>query len=121
MQLRTAIWFALPSFVLPACDSPTEPDTAGHTVADLAFTSDREGNEDIYVLALHDGTIRNLTNHPAADTDPDWSPDGSRLAFTSVRDGNEEIYSMRPDGSGMQRLTTSPANDRFPRWRPRER
>ncbi len=46
-----------------------------------------------------------LTNHPATDGTPSWSPDGSRIAFTSNRDGKSEIYLMNPDGSGVTRLT----------------
>ena len=38
--------------------------------------------------------LRNLTNDPARDFSPSWSPDGRHIAFVSDRDGNEEIYVM---------------------------
>ena len=50
---------------------------------------------------------RNLTNNPADDLFPVWSPDGSRIAFLSSRGGNRaNIYVMNADGSGVRRLTT---------------
>jgi Tol biopolymer transport system component len=51
----------------------------------------------------------NLTNNPADDGVPSWSPDGRRIAFVSNRDGNLEIYVMNADGSGVTRLTNNPA------------
>jgi TolB protein len=58
----------------------------------------------------------NLTNNPAIDLDPRWSPDGSRIAFSSDRDGNSEVYMMNADGSGQTRLTDDPAHDDQPAW-----
>ena len=57
-----------------------------------------------------DGTDRvRLTDHPAEDFDPVWSPDGTMIAFRSHRDGNEEIYVMAADGSGQRNVTMNPA------------
>ena len=36
----------------------------------------------------------NLTNNPADDEYPSWSPDGNKIAFASKRDGNSEVYIM---------------------------
>ena len=46
-----------------------------------------------------------LTDNPAIDTYPRWSPDG-RIIFNSTRDRQGEIYVMDSDGSRVTRLTT---------------
>jgi len=48
----------------------------------------------------------NLTNNPAQDEWPAWSPDGSKILFLSASDGRGEIYVMNADGSGVTQLTT---------------
>ena len=60
----------------------------------------------------------NLTQHPASDSHPSWSPDGRKLAFVSRRDGNSEIYVMNADGSGLRNVTRTPSNDLDPAWSP---
>ena len=64
------------------------------------------------------GAIRRLTNHPAGDGHPSWSPDGRHIAFASDRDGNVEIYVMGSDGSNPRRLTNHSAGDGHPSWSP---
>ena len=43
---------------------------------------------DLYLLDLHDGSIRNLTNDPWFSQAPSWSPDGNSIIFMSTRGGN---------------------------------
>ncbi|MFL6473372.1 MAG: TolB family protein [Nitrososphaeraceae archaeon] len=91
---------------------------SGEDGTKLAFTSDRDGNWEIYVMNAQDGSNQtNLTMNPATDEFPSWSPDGTKLAFTSDRDGNHEIYVMNAqDGSNQTRLTDNADSDEFPAW-----
>src|SRR5918911_4964518 len=52
------------------------------------------------------------------DTEPEWSPDGTRIAFVTYRDGDADIYAVAPDGSGARNLTFSYTYDVDPAWSP---
>ena len=54
----------------------------------IAFTSSRDGDVEIYLMNPDGTGQRRLTNSPGSDSQPSWSPDGTRIAFTSLRDGN---------------------------------
>ena len=63
--------------------------------------------------------LRRLTNHPAGDSSPTWSPSGSQIAFTSDRTGKAQIYVMNSaDGSGVRRLTVNESEADRPTWSP---
>ena len=84
----------------------------------IAFTSERDGNSEIYIMNADGSDPRRLTDNPAYDGWPTWSPDGSQIAFMSKRSGNPDIYVMDADGSNIQQLTTHSANDIWPDWSP---
>src|ERR1043166_833663 len=80
----------------------------------IAFTSNRDGVRNIYVMNADGTNVVRLSNEQSSENSPTWSPDGSRLLFESNRDGNPEIYVMNSDGSGQKRITFNPTTDGGP-------
>ena len=58
----------------------------------IAFTSNRDGNLEIYTQSI-DGPAINVSRHEAIDNFPAWTPDG-RIGFVSNRDGGFDLYSI---------------------------
>lgn len=92
--------------------------TQANSLSKIAFTSDRDGNLEIYLMDVDGGGQIRLTENAGENFMPAWSPDGRRLAFVSTRDGNAEIYVMNSDGTGQTRLTNNSAGDLAPAWNP---
>lgn len=59
-----------------------------------------------------------ITNNNAADTDPNGSPDRTRIAFTSNRGGNTDLWIMNADGSNPKQLTDGQGQNTQPAWSP---
>jgi TolB protein len=68
-------------------------------------------NQDIFILNVETGELRNLTDAPGSDLRPAWSPDGTQIGFMSSRYstlfGNTrfDLYLVNADGSNLRRLT----------------
>jgi hypothetical protein len=96
--------------------SPTSDTSKGR----IAFTSNRDGNLDIYVMDADGRNARRLTNDQDTDRFPAWSPDGNHIGFASNRDDNWEIYKTNAEGERGTNLTNNPAmedaNDAPPSW-----
>ena len=68
---------------------------------EIVFTSNRDGDFEIYVMSTDGTGVTQLThNTDAFDADPVYSPDGSRIAFVSDRSSGSELHVMNTDGSG---------------------
>jgi len=115
---RVAVALASAALVTGCLSQPLAPT---HPPDQIAFSSYRNGWE-ILVMNVDSSMwdARNLTNNPADDLFPVWSPDGSRIAFLSSRGGNRaNIYVMNADGSGLRRLTTDSVFAAYPySWSP---
>jgi TolB protein len=72
----------------------------------IAFTSNRDGNPEIYVMNRDGSGLRRMTYNPAIDVTPTWSPNGNQLAWVSDRTGSPKIYIMNADGTGQRLLIT---------------
>ncbi len=92
--------------------------------SEIAFQRHFEDNWEICITAARGGNDRCITNNPAHDEFPAWSPIESesvqsKIAFESTRDnGQSVIYVMNPDGSNLQRLTAQDQTNLFPNWSP---
>jgi Tol biopolymer transport system component len=75
-------------------------------------------NNDIFIADEKCQNWVRLTNDPAYDILPAWSPDGTKIAFVSERDGNKEIYVMDSDGKNQINLSNNPGPDDEPAWSP---
>ena len=87
----------------------------------VAFSSNRNGPWDIYILNLTDGDLTQFTDTYAYDGKPSWSPDGQWLAYESYQVNNLEILIQDIDQNGPIPLTNHPGADYAPAWSPQGR
>ena len=133
MQRRYSLAYFLLAIVVASVLIPLM--VCADALAQIAFVSSRDGHIrddipipalEIYVMDADGGNQRRLTNNPASDHSPAWSPYGKHIAFVSYRDGHvdahgfttSDIYVMAADGSNPQNLTNNPSDDRQPSWSP---
>lgn len=92
----------------------------------IAFTSDRDGNDEVYAMYGDGGDQTNLTAHPAADSEPSWWLDtgnAARIAFVSDRglapgDSDLDIWDMGSNGFAPSSITDDPVDEVAPAWSP---
>ncbi len=78
----------------------------------IAFSTNRDGNYEIYVMDPDGPWLQRLTDTPGVqEKDPCWSPNGQKLAFEC---NDAEIWTMWADGTGRVRLTRG----KDPSWSP---
>ncbi len=88
------------------------------------------GNGDIYVVNTDGTGLKQLTDDPAWEESPSWSPDGSKIAWV-VGEGIDPdiapafdyqptpaVWVMNADGSGKVQLTTDRVHGDHPTWSP---
>ena len=66
---------------------------------------------DIFTVATAGGRATQLTTQPSYESDPIWSPDGTKIAFASDREGGTDIFIMDAKGGEAKRLTANSATE----------
>lgn len=81
----------------------------------------------LFVIDVQTGTSRQITSGDDwNDSDPQWSPDGTRIAFVSDRTGkafddsrNTDVWTINADGTGaLTKISDHDEADQSPRWSP---
>ena len=104
LSLSTAVFGAgVPYFSEPTL-CPTRPE--------IAFVS----GGDIWVAPAKGGEAHLLVSHPAEETRPLYSPDGTKLAFVSTRTGGGDIYILTLASGELKRLTFDDRLDQLDSW-----
>lgn len=92
----------------------------------IAFVSERDGIEDIYVMKPDGSHVRRVAVTEPVEGEmrgswvPAWSPDRTRIVFASNRDdgGSANLYVVDADGRHLRRLTKHDGFDYTPDWSP---
>ncbi len=82
----------------------------------IAYSSNLNGNWDIWVMESKGGNQIQLTSSPFDELEPCWSPDGKMIAFASNQSGNWDIWVISVDGGPKMQLTSSVVDEGGPCW-----
>ena len=103
--------------LLTNCDSLAQDSGPCERIAYTYYSSSAGVNGDVYSVCADGSDVTRLTDDPAYDGMPAWSPDGTQLAFVSDRSGAAQVYRMDADGDNVHQLTSDLQNDQ-PIWLP---
>jgi Tol biopolymer transport system component/C-terminal processing protease CtpA/Prc len=120
---RAALPLVAAVFVIPPNVAPTSARVAPATPAlsepspspdhrEIAFVS----GGDIWTVPFGGGEARLLVSHPATESRPIYSPDGTQLAFVSTRSGNGDVYVLTLATGDTRRITWDDVNDQLDGW-----
>ena len=84
----------------------------------MVYCGERNGEFDIYSIAVTGGDEKRLTTASGLDDGPEYSPDGQFIYFNSDRGGTMQIWRMRADGSRPEAVTSDGSNNWFPHLSP---
>jgi Tol biopolymer transport system component len=103
----------------PFCDA-TRMDTPGRFSPDgrqVAFTSDRSGNQQLWVANVDGSALHSVTELQDATVSlGSWSPDGRWLAFDATMGDKTQIYVVPVGGGPLTRVTDGTATEIDPEW-----
>jgi uncharacterized protein YjdB len=87
----------------------------------IAFSSNRSGSFDLYVMDADGANLRRLTMDSANEGDPVWTPDGKQIVYTTTRGTGTEIAVIPAEGGDSRQLTMNSGGNHSPTIAPDSR
>lgn len=84
----------------------------------IAFATNRDGNQEIYLMSIDGLEPTNISNNGGEDFYPRSTRSGGQIVFVSTRDGSQDVFVMNPDGTDQANLSNNAAQDTYPSWSP---
>ena len=96
-------------------DPQVSPDgtRVAFTVGDVNYDANRVVNQ-IYVVSIAGGNLKQLTDGQSSSSAPRWSPDGKKIAFTT----EGQLWTMDSDGDHKDQVTKISTGAAAPVWSP---
>lgn len=104
------------TFATEGRDAEPDVDKTGEYVVYSSTQHSRA--PDLFVKSISGLTMQRLTDDPANDRMPRFSPDNSQIAFCSNRSGNYDIYFIDANGGQPVQVTHDTAHEIHPSWSP---
>ncbi|GAB4370964.1 MAG: S9 family peptidase [Calditrichia bacterium] len=82
------------------------------------FLEEGKSNSEIYLMNIDGSDLRQLTNNPASDRHPRWSPDGKWLLFVSTRENGPQAWKLPVEGGEPFQITDISTGVSNPEWTP---
>ena len=84
----------------------------------IVFVSDRDGDNEIFVMNDDGSEQTQLTHNAVGDQFPAWSPDGTKIVFAGGSGAGTEIYVMEANGDNLTQITDNSYQDGRPAFSP---
>ncbi len=90
----------------------------GIALTSIAFSSDRDGYKELYLMDYDGMNQRPITNHKSISLAPAWAPSGTALAYVSFFGGAPGIYRVDLTTGAKEPLVTDGPLDTSPSYSP---
>lgn len=82
---------------------------------EIAYTARTGPGNDVKVIELATGQVRQLTFGEGTNESPSFSANGRHIAFMSTRSGKSQIFTISKDGKDLRQITRT-GNNYQPDW-----
>ncbi len=90
----------------------------GEMSGKIVFTSNRNGNADVYIINADGTGEKQLTDDDSYDDQPVLSPDGSMVVYISGYKSNNDVWLVESGGGGKERVAKTDAMEYDPSFSP---